>query len=105
MGRKEGSTQKKTQECTLNNPQTIHLSDADIVEHYTIDERGYIHTNKRKWVGSNATVLLGDHKVKDGNIYTDDKVFSCEVIAGGFISSIGKMYAGQDVTVIIHYTE
>lgn len=105
MGRPSGSIQKKTQECTLNNPQTIHLIEGDTVEHYTVDDRGYIHTNKRGWVGLNVTVLLGDHEVKDEEIYTDNKIFSCEVIAGGYISSLGKEYAGQEVTVIIHRAE
>jgi len=105
MGRRAGSIQKKTQERTLNNPQTIHLVDGDTVEHYMVDDRGYIHTNKRGWVGLNATVLLGDREVKDDEIYTDGKVFSCEVIAGGFISSLGQGYAGQKVTAIIHNSE
>ncbi|MEN6293875.1 MAG: hypothetical protein ABFD07_17895 [Methanobacterium sp.] len=105
MGRKEGSTQKKTQECTLNNPQTIHLVQGDIVEHYKVDDRGYIHTNKRGWVRHNATVLIGDHEVKDGEIYTEEEVFSCEILTSTYISSIGKTYAGQAVTVIIHNVE
>ncbi len=102
MGRREGSTKSKTQECTLNNPQTIHLLNTDKVEYYKVDGRGYIHTNKRGWVGLKATVLIGHIDVEDDKLYTTDKVFSCEVIAGGFISSLSKEYENQEVTVIIH---
>ncbi len=102
MGRTKGSVQKKTKDCTLINPQTIHLQVGDIIKHYTIDERGYIHTNIREWVGLHATVLLGTVKEMNGKLFTESKVFSCEVISGGYISSLSSEYAGMNVTVIIH---
>lgn len=113
MGRTLGTIRKKTVNWQRNNNIIILLFGTDIIEHYTVDARGYISTNKRAWVGHKATVILGHHEPFEGYmygmenvrqlaVYRGDEAFLCEVISGGFVSSIGKEYAEKEATVIIH---
>lgn len=96
--------QSKSHQCPINNALTYHLKDTDIVEYYKVDERGYIRPNKRGWIRSKATVILGKHDVKDQSIYIPEGClkWECEVLNNAYVSSISSNYSGQDVTLIIH---
>lgn len=104
MGRPQDSTKTKTSSWQTHNDLFLLPSDSDIIDYYTVDDRGYIQTNKRAYAGLNATVIIGKHKFEEGGIDIPKlaQIFSCEIGSRGALSSIGKEHSGEEVTVIIH---
>jgi hypothetical protein len=113
MGRPPDSTKTKTFKWQKNNSLLLLLLESDSAEYYKVDDRGYIQTNKRAYAGLQATVILGKHDVmkedycqlKDIRVIhvsKSDDMFTCEIGGRGALSSIGKEYAGDGATVIIH---
>lgn len=82
----------------------IYLNDSDIVDYYTVDDGGYIRPNKRAWVGSEITVILGKHPVEDKSIFVQANTpkWLCQVGSNTWLSGIGREHAGKEVTLIVH---
>lgn len=81
---------------------SIHLKTSYNIWYGSTDNNGNPYTKIRAYVGKNATVIQGDHKIMDQSIFVNEsfRIWSCKVYAAGKVSSIG--IKNEVVTVIIH---
>lgn len=95
----------KTVQMIISCPMSLTPGQKDVIEHCTVDKRGYPVCFRSNYAGYKATVIVG-HREKDNlSITPDDKVFTCFFGPQGHLSSVGKELEGQELTVIVHIPE
>ena len=97
MGRKSAAIE------WIDHPSlTIHLLNTDKLWYGVTNQNGNPYTKKREYVGYNATVIQGEHKIEDQCMFigSNFRIWSCKVYAAGKVSSIS--IPNEYVTVIIH---
>lgn len=102
MGRKSNSKIWPT-----NSKIAIYKKDKDVVIYLTTDEKGSVKTNKRDYLGSKATVILGtaDEYLDRIEVPEGVLVWTCDINSRGTLSAIthdGNTYKNEEVTVLVH---
>jgi hypothetical protein len=77
----------------------------DEIEYFTIDNRGYPMPTKIAYAKREVTIIVG-HRERNNLIITPcDNVFTSVFGSNGRLSSVGKEFEGQELTVIVHIPE
>lgn len=77
----------------------------DEVEYFTVDPRGYPVPKKTGYATREATIILGHRERNNLMVTPEDRVFTGVFGNNGRLSSVGKEFEGEELTVIVHMNE
>ena len=77
----------------------------DEIEYFKVDSKGYPTPKKTVYAKKEVTIIVGHRDPNNLLVTTEDHIFTGVFGNNGRLSSVGKDFEGQELTVIIHNTE
>ena len=77
----------------------------DEIEYFKVDSKGYPTPKKTVYAKKEVTIIVGHRELNNLLVTTEDHIFTGDFGSKGRLSSVGKDFEGQELTVIIHNTE
>jgi len=75
------------------------------IEYFKVDSKGYPTPKKTVYAKKEVTIIVGHREPNNLLVTTEDHIFTGVFGNNGRLSSVGKDFEGQELTVIIHNTE